>query len=100
MELENIRSCVVAHDVQVVFSADNLGGGDFGGQNCLALEIWACKESSEGIDDAASTARHDFIRIFAKRRGIIGGKISAAVELIARQHKTASFDRNMAYGSH
>src|SRR6266481_656898 len=80
-ELENIRPRVVADHVQVVFSADNLSVIDFGDQNCLALHIRPSQEISEWIDDAASAARHNLIRIFPERRGIIGGKIPPPVEL-------------------
>ena len=84
LELKNIRSRVVPYDVQIIFPANNLRTIYLGDQNRLTIYVRACKKIPEGVNDTAPAARHDTIRVFAKRRAIIRGKVTPAIELVAR----------------
>ena len=98
MELENVGASVMADDVEVHFAADDLGAVDFGNEDGFVFEIRSGEEIAEGVDDATSAPSDDGVWIVAEGGAVIGRKITAAIELVARKNKATAFDGDVANG--
>jgi hypothetical protein len=56
VQLENVGTGIVAHNIEVVLTVDDLSEIDFRDENGFALRVWSGKEIPEGIHDATSAA--------------------------------------------
>src|SRR5260221_14674142 len=97
VELEDIGAGVVADDVEVELATDDLGAVDFGDEDDFVFEVRAGEEIAEWVDDTTAATSYDRVWIVTKRRAVVGGKIAAAIELIAGEDKAAAFDGDVAH---
>src|SRR4029077_17256405 len=97
LEMKNVRPRIVANNIQIIFSTRNLRAINLRRQNWLAAGVRSSEKIPERIDDATPSSRHDRIGISSKRRGIVLGKITLPVELIAGEHKATSLNRDMTH---
>src|SRR5260370_601829 len=99
VKLKDVWPRIMADNIQVVLSPDNLGAIDLGGQNRFALRVRPGKKIPEGVDNATAAAANDGVRFFSKDGTIVGREITATVELVARKHETSSLDSDVPHRS-
>ena len=59
MELEDIWPCIMANNIQIKFSSDDLSAINLGDQNRFAFHIRSRDEITKRINDAAPAAIHN-----------------------------------------
>ena len=65
MELEDVGSRIVPHNVEVELAANNLTEVDLRDENGFTFLFWPRDEIAKGIHDAATARRHDRFRFVA-----------------------------------
>src|SRR5580692_6485826 len=98
LELKDVGARIVADGVEIVLAANDLGGIDFGYEDGFSFGVGAGKEVAERVDDATATTADDGVRLGVEGRFIVSGEVAAALELVAGEHETAAFDRDVAHG--
>ena len=58
VQLENVRSRIMAYHIEIILAADDLRAIDLGGQDHLIFRVRSRKKIAERIDDAAAAARN------------------------------------------
>ena len=59
VELEDIWPCIMANNIQIEFSPDDLSAINLGDQNSFAFHIRSHEEITKRINDAAPAAIHN-----------------------------------------
>src|SRR5215204_1441429 len=72
VELKDIRSSIVANNIQVEFASDNLCAVDLCSQNLLAIHVGPRQKIAEWINDTTAASIYNAIRIVLECRVIIG----------------------------
>ncbi len=88
----------MADYIEVVFATDDLRTIDFRDEDRFAFGVRSGEEIAERINNAASASADDRVGIVAEGRVVVGGKIAAAVELVAGEDEAASFNGDVAHG--
>ncbi len=88
----------MADDVEIEFTAGDLGAINFGEQDFFAGELRAGKEIAEGIHDAAAAAADDGSGVVAESGVVVSGIVADAAKLVSGKNEAAAFDGDVADG--
>ncbi len=86
----------MADHVEIELATNDLSQVNLCCKNRFALHIWPSKEVAERIENATAAASDDGFRIVAKCAGIVGGKVAAAIELVAGKDEATTFHGDVA----
>lgn len=87
----------MAHNIQVVLSADDLSAVDLSNQDHFTFRVRSGEKIAERIDNTASSARDHRIRSFAINGIVIIRKIMPPIELVGGKHKATPFDGDVPH---
>ena len=79
----------MADDVEIEFTAGDLGAINFGEQDFFAGELRAGKEIAEGIHDAAAAAADDGSGVVAESGVVVSGIVADAAKLVSGKNEAA-----------
>ena len=97
-KLKDIRPCIMTHDVEVKLAAHDLVQVEIRREDAGLVIKRPGDHLPQGVDDAASTTRHDCLWIAPLHRRINFGIIRASRKLVRREDEAPALERDVPHG--